>query len=262
MANSICENLKLEEYNFKSYSIIGKCIIINNEHFHEKTGQSNREGTEIDARNADNAFRRLGFEVTLYNDLSWYEMRNAIQEAAGDDYGNYACLVVVILSHGREGKVYATDGTLQIDSEVVDKFKGENCQSLAGKPKLFFIQACRGSKFDHGVEMRDYVDGVSVNEVRIISSEADIMIAHSSTAGFYSWRNNVDGSWFIESLCNVLNSDLVNDVDLVSLMTLVNKLVSDNYQSKNTDEKFSSNKKQIPCVLSTLRKLVFLRPRD
>ena len=45
----------------------------------------------------------------------------------------------MILSHGEEGTVYGTDGPVEI-KDLVEPFKGHRCQSLAGKPKLFFIQ--------------------------------------------------------------------------------------------------------------------------
>ena len=44
-------------------------------------------------------------------------------------------------------------------------FTADRCPSLAGKPKLFFIQACQGNRMDKGVEVmvmvKDHGDGDS-----------------------------------------------------------------------------------------------------
>ncbi len=56
-----------------------------------------------------------------------------------EDHSDADCFVCVILSHGKEGVIYGTNGTIKIDS-LVSNFKGDRCESLAGKPKLFFIQ--------------------------------------------------------------------------------------------------------------------------
>lgn len=58
---------------------------------------------------------------------------------AKQDHTNSDCFVCFILSHGDEGYVYGTDNKVPID-ELVLPFKGHACPSLAGKPKLFFIQ--------------------------------------------------------------------------------------------------------------------------
>ena len=47
---------------------------------------------------------------------------------------------MAILSHGEDaGIVYGTDGSINIDL-LTAPFKGNNCPSLVGKPKLFVIQ--------------------------------------------------------------------------------------------------------------------------
>ena len=61
--------------------------------------------------------------------------------AASEDHSDNDCFVCVILSHGEDGVLYATNGKVKIDS-IVRHFKGSECPSLAGKPKLFFIQVC------------------------------------------------------------------------------------------------------------------------
>ena len=56
-----------------------------------------------------------------------------------EDHSDADCLVCVLLSHGDSDVIYGTNGTLQLHG-LIDMFKGDRCPSLAGKPKLFFIQ--------------------------------------------------------------------------------------------------------------------------
>jgi len=58
---------------------------------------------------------------------------------AREDNSDADCFVCVILSHGEDGVIYGTNGTLKLHS-LIEMFKGDYCPSLAGKPKLFFIQ--------------------------------------------------------------------------------------------------------------------------
>ena len=47
------------------------------------------------------------------------------------------CFVCIILSHGKDGYVHATDGEVLL-STIMDPIK--KCRSLLAKPKLFFVQ--------------------------------------------------------------------------------------------------------------------------
>lgn len=63
----------------------------------------------------------------------------ALFAVASYDHSEHDCFGCAILSHGREGLVYAKDGQVSLDLLVLP-FKGDRCPSLIGKPKLFFIQ--------------------------------------------------------------------------------------------------------------------------
>ncbi|XP_042300244.1 caspase-2-like [Sceloporus undulatus] len=52
--------------------------------------------------------------------------------------------IVSLLSHGIEGGIYGIDGKLLQLQEIFRLFDNANCPSLQNKPKMFFIQACRG----------------------------------------------------------------------------------------------------------------------
>ncbi|CAH1794547.1 unnamed protein product [Owenia fusiformis] len=251
----------LSEYNF-SHKRRGKALIINNRNFDAMlTGQMDRDGTDIDADAITARLTDLGFDVDVLHNLTTTKMSFALRNAAEEDHSDADCFVCVILSHGRDGRVYGIDGTITIES-LLRHFKGDECQTLAGKPKLFFIQACRGTKFDHGAEVTDAATDEGMDEIDAapvvrIPSEADIMIAYSTVPGHFSWRNNVDGSWFIQALCRVLKEHS-HDMDLMHMMTFVNQIVAYEHASC-TDDDFTSNMKQIPSIVSMLTKLVYFR---
>ena len=58
---------------------------------------------------------------------------------AGQNHSDADCFALAILSHGNEDGVYGTDGVIPLHM-LTDLLKEEKCPSLAGKPKLFFIQ--------------------------------------------------------------------------------------------------------------------------
>ncbi|KAJ0050230.1 hypothetical protein NL108_014310, partial [Boleophthalmus pectinirostris] len=100
---------------------------------------------------------------------------------AKEDHSQNASFVCVILSHGKEDKIYGTDDYIELD-KLTRCFKGDRCKSLREKPKLFFIQACRGIKRDPGVVRpnQDGVDAFSVNELTTVPVEADCLYAYAT----------------------------------------------------------------------------------
>ncbi|XP_055015129.1 caspase-3-like isoform X2 [Boleophthalmus pectinirostris] len=166
-----------------------------------------------------------------------------------EDHSNCASFVCVILSHGDEGVIFGTDGCEKLDV-LTRYFKGHNCKSLIGKPKLFFIQACRGADFDGGIET-DSVDASVDPSTDRIPVEADFLYAYSTAPGYYSWRNTQNGSWFIQSLCEILEEH--KDLELMQIMTRVNRKVAYHFESASNLPGFSG-KKQIPCIVSMLTK--------
>ena len=58
----------------------------------------------------------------------------------------HSSVVVVLMSHGDNNGIYGTDEQIVRLNEIQDKFTGRNCPALVDKPKIIFIQACRGRK--------------------------------------------------------------------------------------------------------------------
>ncbi|XP_043911700.1 caspase-7 [Protopterus annectens] len=247
----------LLQYNM-NYKKVGKCIIINNKNFGVNTGMSARNGTDKDAGDLFKCFQMLGFEVFVYNDQTTHEMQSLLQKVSQEDHSNCASFACILLSHGEEGTIYGTNGAMPIKC-LTSLFRGDLCKSLVGKPKLFFIQACRGSEFDEGIQTDS---GPTNNEVETdanprykIPVEADFLFAYSTVPGYYSWRNPGRGSWFVQALCTVLN-EFGTKLEIMQILTKVNYTVATNYESYSEDPNYNE-KKQIPCMVSMLTKELY-----
>lgn len=240
-----------------NYPNIGHCIIINNKNFDRRTGMNPRNGTDVDAGNVMNVFRKLGYIVKVYNDQTVAQIMQVLTTVAHDDHSRCASLVCVLLSHGDEGVFFGTDTSVDLKS-LTSLFRGDRCPSLVGKPKLFFIQACRGTELDPGVET-DHTDHPDIPDGRErIPVEADFLYAYSTVPGYYSWRNTMTGSWFIQSLCEMMTK-YGSELELLQIMTRVNHKVALDFESTSNMPGFDA-KKQIPCIVSMLTKEMYFTP--
>lgn len=234
-----------------NYPIIGKCIIINNKNFERSTGMADRAGTDVDAAKVLKVFTELGFKTSVQNNRTVSQMRALLTSASKEDHSMSAMFVCVMLSHGDEGTIFGTDGCMEL-KELTRLFRGNHCTSLAGKPKLFFIQACRGSELDPGIE----TDSADVSEgTHKIPVEADFLYAYSTAPGYYSWRNTANGSWFISSLCEML-AKYGRELEIMQIMTRVNHKVALEFESSSNLPGFNTMK-QIPCIMSMLTKELY-----
>lgn len=140
----------------------GKCVIFNHKIF---DNQRSREGTEYDQKAIEYTFNNLDFEVTTHPDLNYEDVMEEIGNRTSlkfdikgrvyilhcfmcihcfsvskENYEDCDCICIFILTHGTSGDyVYAKDYRYRL-SDIWEKFTADNCRTLAGKPKLFFIQ--------------------------------------------------------------------------------------------------------------------------
>lgn len=211
-----------------------------------------RNGTDVDAANAMKVFAKLGYKVKVYNDQSVEQMKQVLTTVSKEDHSAAASFICVLLSHGDEGVFFGTDGSIEL-KYLTSLFRGDRCKSLVGKPKLFFIQACRGTDLDAGIET-DSPDDESTR----IPVEADYLYAYSTAPGYYSWRNTMTGSWFMQSLCDMV-SKYGRELELLHIMTRVNHKVAVEFESISNSPGFNA-KKQIPCIVSMLTKEMYFTP--
>ncbi|KAI4890063.1 hypothetical protein NFI96_017199 [Prochilodus magdalenae] len=253
-----------EEYKM-NHKKRGLALLFNQERFYWQLMLNNRSGTSADKAHLTKRFGDLGFEVKAFDDYKKEDIMNIITKAAGSSHVDADCFVCIFLSHGEKGYVYAYDEKIDIQ-EVVALFRGDKCPSLVGKPKIFILQACRGDKHDDPVTPMDVVDSEIINEVVVDASSlytlpagADFVMCYSVAEGFFSHRETVNGSWYIQDLCEVLHK-YGSELEFTELLTLVNRKVSQRSVG-NCSDRSAIGKKQVPCFASMLTKKLYFRPK-
>ncbi|XP_056606102.1 caspase-8 isoform X1 [Triplophysa dalaica] len=253
------EQFEDKEYYSISHQPVGYCLIVNNYNFGKAEKFKNRKGTEMDREALIRVFQKMKFEVKVHNDLNASDMLNVAEEFANMDHTQMDVFVCCVLSHGEKGAVLGVDGKQIEIRELTLPFA--RCNSLASKPKLFFIQACQGNLGHEPVWMTDGPDsteeGRYEEDARMelpfsLPKEADFLIGMATVEHYQSFRHTTDGSIYIQELCRQLENHCPKKEDILSIMTKVNHEVS---------SKMLQGKKQMPEPRYTLRKKLVL-PMD
>ncbi len=131
-------------------------IVLNHRSYPADRDLSARNGTEPDAMAIRDTFGRLlGFQVFIYDDLRFGEIQALLRQLQSSDADDLACVAIFVLTHGEEnGTLQAYDMPYRLDKHLVDELVPSRCPSLAGKPKMIFVQACQGQKGDSGTEVK------------------------------------------------------------------------------------------------------------
>ncbi|KAJ8011734.1 hypothetical protein DPEC_G00061330 [Dallia pectoralis] len=264
----------------------GLCFIINNDNFecHNK-----RDGTDKDASDLAKVFNQLKFTVLMCKDMKAAEIQNVlklfsqlrqlsdlqpfdVQEWTGGRFDKLKNLpkhgdafVCCILSHGNKQGVLGTDGVVVHNIDILSPFTNRNCSMLLEKPKLFFIQACRGKDKQEGVPVNkkrkvEEMDKLTAtddgsDQEYTVPEHSDFLIVRSNVEQYVSFRQSINGSWFIQCLCSQLEKSCTRGNNIHEILTAVNAEVSKQEAHSKVHNKVF---KQSPEVTSTLTKnLIF-----
>ncbi|KAG8037666.1 hypothetical protein G9C98_005877 [Cotesia typhae] len=238
---------------------VTKCnyaVILNHEIYDETFMEpsSKREGTNVDCRNLIDTLEYLSFEVDDFSNLTHREIAQMLRKVADMDHTQHNCLLIVVMTHGDLGILYAYDKMYHAN-DIWSFFTPENCPSLVDKPKLFFIQACQGKLLEDGSILGENTvsDGSSFNFNSLIT-DADFLVFYSSVAGHSSFRNE-QGSWFIRTVCRQLRERATKE-DILTVLTYVIQRVALDFVSNAPGKPKLHEKKQTPCIISRLTKLL------
>ncbi|NXM24596.1 CASP8 protein, partial [Oxyruncus cristatus] len=255
-------HLPVETYKMKN-NPHGYCVILNNYIFNNP--HYNRRGTVKDGEAVKRVFKWLQFETVEHMDLKAKEIYEKVKEYSKKDHRNMDCFVCFIFSHGEKQKIKGIDDEFVNIKDLVSCFSGSNCPSLAGKPKVFFIQACQGYVGHPAVPVEADFSGrleIDATPLTSIPDLADILVGMSTVEDYLSFRTSESGSIYIQCLCDKMESLCPQGMDLLTILTTVNKEVGGKEFKLWNQLPGGKSVKQMPQIITTLRKqLIFEIPQ-
>ena len=236
---------------------VGLAVIVSNDY--NKTGLKPLTGTHNDGTRMNDTFEALGFATFSKRNADMQQMYDILH--AVSQFKNYPqsykCITIVFSGHGgcetqksekgRETQLkylYTQDeGKIEVEA-LVAPFLPQNAKQIGNIPKLFFIDACRGSKDMHelsvlvprggnGSEAECEVLRKGANEVvRIdVPSEGNFLIAYSTITHFQSYEVKHDGGVWMKLLAEKIRTG-VND-SVTDVLTDVNEELLQRFQDKH-----------------------------
>uniref|UniRef100_A0A8D1VD69 Caspase-2 n=1 Tax=Sus scrofa TaxID=9823 RepID=A0A8D1VD69_PIG len=217
----------------------GLALVLSNVHFTGEKDLEFRSGGDVDHSTLVALFKLLGYQVHVLLDQTAQEMQEKLQDFAQlPTHRVTDSCIVALLSHGVEGGVYGVDGKLLQLQEVFQLFDNANCPSLQNKPKMFFIQACRGDETDRGVDQQDGKNHARSPECEEsdagkeellkmrLPTRSDMICGYACLRGTAAMRNTKRGSWYIEALTQVF-SERACDMHVADMLVRVNALIKE-----------------------------------
>nr|CAH0100048.1 unnamed protein product [Daphnia galeata] len=233
----------------------GYALIFSHEIFHPNLELHPRSESKQSAEQLKDALEKLKFEAEICLDFTYEQIKIKVNELCSkqEDLLKSDCIIIIVMTHGlHNDHLYSKDTHYPLD-DLRLLFTTKQCPSLAGKPKLFILQACRGIQQDKGTLVQSAAttetDGpVSkpINSIYRLPAHADFLTAYSTAPKQIAYRKP-----FIEAFCEELSSKEVKDgqIDFLSMLTNVQRKVA-----IGTNE---NDVKQIPSVTSTLTRKIF-----
>ncbi|XP_038598364.1 caspase-14-like [Tachyglossus aculeatus] len=211
-----------------------------------------REGAEPDMVALERMYRALRFESTVKRDPPAQGFRDEVvhfREEMEKRTDPISCCFVVLMAHGKEGRLLGADGQVVELEELYDVLTNKTCRALLGKPKVFILQACRGDQKDTGEMLRtEQVLTTMFQELPKIPTFTDTLHVYSTVVGYIAYRNIKEGSCFIQTLVDVFITGKSNILDLLTEVTrqmVEAELVWEDHVRKVNPEIYSTLRKQL-----------------
>jgi len=226
----------------------GKALIIN---VLNKSSSLFRVGSSNDVMKIKEVLEHLNLKVVLAQseDPTAQEIKDEIKkfrESLKTEFegreGDFDMVAICLMGHGEEGIIYGQDlRNVDLRGDVFDAFSNKNCPVLSGKPRLFFIQACRGDKEDEGIDGSstikrgrgtDHPPNQPNQRQKRKAALDDTVRAYSCLENYVAFRSQ-KGAHFIDSIHQVFLKHATEEENIDKLLKRVKRKLDKKFVDKD-----------------------------
>ncbi|XP_071161890.1 caspase-7-like [Mytilus edulis] len=309
--NNVCSHIY--DFKFEHSNRRVAILIINSFKISE---QPERPFADEDKTKMKKLFELLDFEVIVLENRKSGDLWEDLQAINREIENNCDCLACVISSHGAEIPIasssetspqprhhvlYTEDNIIPTDT-ILQLFNDENCPNLQGKPRIFFIQACRSifdiapkSEVDEGYTIDLVQDQVDIDKVPektketladthgrheeeennlsnckpiepvdfcLIPCYEDYLVMFSSSSGKLGWSDKGKGGWLMYCLFTVFEELL--DTNFENFLQILSRVCGKMATDLETSHrnKMYNETKSAAVIYHMLTKDLYLRPKS
>ncbi|XP_060106453.1 caspase-3-like [Heteronotia binoei] len=225
-------------------------LIVNYDFYRSSNRLTARPGAVKEADRLYKALSNCNYAVQLRYDLTAEEIQELYEKECDADHGDY--FVSILSSHGEEGIIFDCEGQPVELTQIFEMLSLPRSHKLAGKPKIFFIQACRGEEIDPGVWVQtDSSEPQADCFSHYLSIPEDTAVMFACSPGYAAFINRWE-SMFLKALLELLEGEN-RQLELTRLMTWINWRVAFNFEAKGKH----SGGKEMPCFVTNMVKEVY-----
>ena len=232
---------------------LGCCLIIAND-YETCSSYHSLPGTQEDLKDYAQTFQKLKFKVNPRSNLGKADMMRALESlrSTPEFHPEMKYVLFVYCGHGEDGVIISQQGEKISVDEVVGLFQPRKDMEKMGEVvKLFFFDACRGERIDHGIQV--IARGAELAWTERVPRCGNFLVAYATLPRHRAYEigreriqfGRIGGLW-----SKFLNEELRNDANinlsLHDILTNVNEKIV----------KFCEKEMigfQIPQVVGTLR---------
>ena len=197
------------------------------------------EGPLKDVERAYEVFSAFGGHCIKVTNESAKQTRKAIKDSIasmdGERLSPYEWVVVLFCGHGKdENFLLANDGeSICIQVDLIDPFHPENAPKIAKIPKLFFIDACRGTEKTRPVLVPRGLYNQEPRGGKVLDSlkfppKCNMLVAYSTLPKKEAYESQGEGGIWINKVLTRLEHE--ECCSILDVLTKVNKDIVDHYQ--------------------------------
>ena len=197
----------------------GFAIIISNDYANTPDpGLETLKGTHKDSQGMEDAFRSLNIATHKVHNITKFQLVALLSDAARcTEYPEGSkCIAFVFSGHGFDSnQIYMQDGKLMhITNEIIQPLLPFRAPHIGTIPKLFFIDACRGSRNITPVVVPRSAGG-AVQEIHQkggtdatlqLPPEGNFLVAYSTMPEYHAYEMKGDGGVWMTTLAEKLRT--------------------------------------------------------